>query len=238
MTKTVKNQKSKIIRRCIHIPTTDLHIRETEGDAESRIIEGYAVLFNVPSEPLWSDEDSEAREVIDASAITKELLDGQDIVLTMFHDRQLVLGRSKQGTGTLTYKVDEKGVFFSVSAPNTVDGDKAIELVKRGDISGCSFAFTTHYYDSDFVERQSVVDENGVNHITYRVKAINKIYDFTLALTPYYPDTSVETRELIKELEDEVKKPAENEVIKEREGKERIEKQIREMRHAASESII
>lgn len=217
---------------------TDLHIRETEGESDSRIIEGYAVLFDTPSEPLWSDEDSEAREVIDASAITKDMLDKQDILLTMFHDRQLVLGRSKQGEGTLTYNVDEKGVFFSVSAPNTIDGDKAIELVKRGDISGCSFAFSTRYFDSDFVERQSVVDENGVNHITYRVKAINSIYDFTLALTPYYPDTTVETRELIKELENGIKQPSKDEVLKEREKKEKIQKQIREMRHAASESII
>lgn len=238
MVKTAKNLKDRVIRRCVHIPTTNLHVREVDGEKESRTIEGYAVLFNTPSEPLWSDDESEAREVIDPNAITKELLDGQDIVLTMFHDRQLVLGRSKQGEGTLTYGVDEKGVFFSVSAPNTVDGDKALELVRRGDISGCSFAFSTRYYDTDFVERQSVVDSNGLNHITYRVKAINKIYDFTLALTPYYPDTSVEAREWIRELEDEAKKPDEAEVTREREKRENIEKQLREMRRAASTRII
>lgn len=238
MVKTANNLKDKVIRRCVHIPATGLHIREVDGEAESRTIEGYAILFNSPSEPLWSDEESEAREVIDPKAVTKELLDGQDIVLTMFHDRQLVLGRSKQGEGTLTYSVDEKGVFFSVSAPNTVDGDKALELVRRGDISGCSFAFSTRYYDSDFVERQSVVDGNGVNHITYRVKAIINVYDFTLALTPYYSDTSVEARELIQELEDEAKKPDEAEVAREREKKENIKEQLREMRRAASKKII
>ena len=188
--------KDKVVRRYLCTPT-DLRIREAgEGEAPSRTIEGYAILFNTPSEPLWSDEDSEAREEIAPEAVTEEFLNGQDIKMTMFHDNHLILGRSNKGTGTLSYKVDEKGVLFEFDAPNTVDGDKALELVKRGDISGCSFAFTTRYFDSDFVERQSKVAANGIDEITYRVKAFTGIYDFTLAANPYYQETSVEVREL------------------------------------------
>ena len=117
------------------------------------------------SSPLWSDEDSEAREVIAPEAVTKEFLDGQDIKMTMFHDSHSLLARSNKGGGTLSYTVDDKGVMFEFTAPNTVDGEKALELVRRGDISGCSFAFTTHYFDSDFVERQSKVAANGVINI-------------------------------------------------------------------------
>ena len=212
---------------------TGLHIREAaEGEEPSRTIIGYAILFNVPSAPLWSDEDSEAREMIAPEAVTKEFLDAQDIKMTMFHDDHSLLARSNKGDGTLSYTVDDKGVMFEFSAPNTVDGDKALELVRRGDISGCSFAFTTHYFDSDFVERQSKVAANGVNNITYRVKAITGIYDFTLAANPYYPDTSVEVRELTKELKRE-QVPAT--VITE--DKEKALKQLREMRHAAQRSM-
>ena len=212
---------------------TGLHIREAaEGEEPSRTIIGYAILFNVPSAPLWSDEDSEAREMIAPEAVTKEFLDAQDIKMTMFHDNHYLLARSNKGDGTLSYTVDDKGVMFEFSAPNTVDGDKALELVRRGDISGCSFAFTTHYFDSDFVERQSKVAANGVNNITYRVKAITGIYDFTLAANPYYPDTSVEVRELTKELKRE-QVPAT--VITE--DKEKALKQLREMRHAAQRSM-
>lgn len=212
---------------------TGLHIREAaEGEEPSRTIIGYAILFNVPSAPLWSDEDSEAREMIAPEAVTKEFLDAQDIKMTMFHDNHSLLARSNKGDGTLSYTVDDKGVMFEFSAPNTVDGDKALELVRRGDISGCSFAFTTHYFDSDFVERQSKVAANGVNNITYRVKAITGIYDFTLAANPYYPDTSVEVRELTKELKRE-QVPAT--VITE--DKEKALKQLREMRHAAQRSM-
>lgn len=233
--KTMKN-KNLIVRRCLCTPT-ELHVRESaEGEAPSRTITGYAILFNVPSAPLWSDEDSEAREVIAPEAVTKDVLDAQDIKMTMFHDRQLILGRSNKGGGTLSYTVDDKGVAFEFDAPNTVDGDKALELVRRGDISGCSFAFTTHYYDSDFVERQSEVAPNGVNKITYRVKAVTGIYDFTLAADPYYPDTSVEAREFAKELKRE--QTPEPDPKQEEEKKAKMREQLREMRHAAKSSLV
>lgn len=227
--------KDKIIRRCLCTPT-ELRVREAaEGETPSRTIVGYAILFNVPSAPLWSDEDSEAREVIAPEAVTKEFLDGQDIKMTMFHDNQLILARSNKGDGTLSYKIDDKGVLFEFSAPNTVDGDKALELVRRGDISGCSFAFTTRYYDSDFVERQNEIDPQGVNHITYRVRAVTGIYDFTLAANPYYPDTSVEVRELTEELRREQHtEPSKSTTERRREAL----KQLREMRHAAKRSLI
>lgn len=233
-TKTMN--KDTIIRRCLCTPT-ELHVREAaEGEAPSRTITGYAILFNVPSAPLWSDEDSEAREVIAPEAVTKELLDGQDIKMTMFHNRQLILARSNKGGGTLSYTVDEKGVAFEFDAPNTVDGDKALELVRRGDISGCSFAFSTRYYDSDFVERQSKVAANGINNITYRVKAITGIFDFTLAADPYYPDTSVEAREFTDELKREQRSPKPRPQTSEQ--KEKALKQLREMRHAAKRSLV
>lgn len=228
--------KNLIVRRCLCTPT-GVHVRElAEGEALSRTITGYAILFNVPSAPLWSDEDSEAREVIAPGAVTKEILDAQDIKMTMFHDRQLILGRSNKGGGTLSYTVDDKGVAFEFDAPNTVDGDKALELVRRGDISGCSFAFTTHYYDSDFVERQSEVAPNGVNKITYRVKAVTGIYDFTLAADPYYPSTSVEAREFAKELKRE--QTLEPDPKQEEEKKTKMREQLREMRHAAKSSLV
>ena len=230
--KTTTN-KDKIVRCLLHTPSK-LYVREnTEGEEPSRIISGYVVLFNVPSEPLWTDDDMDAREVIAPEALPKSFLDSQDIKMNMFHDRQLLLARSINGSGTLKYTVDEKGVAFEFGAPKTVDGDKALELVRRGDIQGCSFAFSTRYYDSDFVERQSNIDENSVNHIQYRVKAITKVYDFTLALDPYYPDTEVETRELIDALKGMEKGPSIEEA-----KREKALEQLRDMRHVAQCPII
>lgn len=203
---------------------SQLRLREIDGIEESRTITGYAILFDVPSAPLYEDEDEVIREVIAPEAVSLELLDNSDIKMTMFHDRQLLLARSNKGSGTLSYGIDDKGVYFEFEAPDTADGDKAIELVKRGDIAGCSFAFSTRYYDRAFVE-ESVVHGDKVE-VTYRVKVITGIYDFTLAADPAYPDTSVEAREIVDALHQ-----------RQQREKEKFEKQIAEMRRAASASI-
>ena len=204
---------------------SQLRLREIDGIEESRTITGYAILFDVPSAPLYEDEDEVIREVIAPEAVSLELLDKSDIKMTMFHDRQLLLARSNKGSGTLSYGIDDKGVYFEFEAPDTADGDKAIELVKRGDIAGCSFAFSTRYYDRAFVE-ESVVHGDKVE-VTYRVKVITGIYDFTLAADPAYPDTSVEAREIVDALHQ--RRQREN---------EKIVKQIAEMRRAASAKIV
>lgn len=227
-----KKNKNDLVRR--EVVVADLHVREAaEGEAPSRVIAGRAILFNTPSAPLWSDEDEEAREIIAPEAITKELLDGCDIKFTMFHDRQLILARSKNGSGTLSYTVDDQGVAFEFEAPNTVDGDKALELVRRGDLAGCSFAFSTHYWDEAFVTR-TVEVRDGRAYITYTVKAVTGVYDMTLAADPAYPDTSVEAREFARDLR-EAAKPAQPEAPKV--DKEKVEKQLREMRRAANTKL-
>lgn len=228
-----KKNKNELVRREVVVTCADLHVRESEGGAPSRTIVGYAILFNTPSAPLWSGEDEEAREIIAPEAITKEVLDNCDIKFTMFHDRQLILARSKNGAGTLSYTVDEKGVAFEFEAPNTADGDKALELVKRGDLAGCSFMFSTHYWDEAFVSR-SVEVRDGRAYITYTVKAVTGVYDMTLAADPAYPDTSVEAREFARDLR-EAAKPAEPEAPKV--DKVKVEKQLREMRRAANTKL-
>ena len=228
----MKRNKDTVVNRILHT-ISDLRVREApEGEAASRTITGYAILFGVPSAPLYDWEDEEAREVIAPEAVTKELLDGCDIKMTMFHDRQLILARSKNGAGTLKYGVDDKGVYFEFEAPNTVDGDKALELVRRGDISGCSFAFSTHYYDSAYVQR-TVQRVDGKTIITYTVNVITGIYDFTLAADPAYPDTNceAEVRELIRELREQEQPDGKEE----RERK--VREQVREMRRAATLSL-
>ena len=222
-------EKNEIITRMLHT-VSDLHVREAgEGEAPSRTITGYAVLFNTPSAPLYSYDDEEAFEVISPSAITREFLDQCDIKMTMFHDRQLILARSRNGEGTLSYDVDEKGVSFRFDAPNTADGDKALEMIRRGDISGCSFMFSTHYFDEAYVSRD-IQRINGKARITYTVKRITNIYDFTLAADPAYPDTSCETeaRELAKELRS----------VGPLAQRSRFEEQVREMRLAASRKLV
>lgn len=188
--------KAKLITRTVTTPCDDIQIRESENGT-SRTITGRAIVFNQLSAPLFEDERDVIYEKVSPDAVTDEVLKASDIKMTMFHDRQLILARSNKGKGTLKYTVDEAGVTFEFEAPNTIDGDKALELVKRGDISGCSFAFSTYYYDEDYVECECKKKEGGKRETTYTVKRVLGVFDFTLAADPAYPSTSVEARELI-----------------------------------------
>ena len=186
--------KNELVKREIQT-AGKLFVRESApGEAPSRKICGYAIMFNVPSVILDKDDHYEEREVIKPCAVTKELLDGCDILMTMYHNREIVLARSNKGEGTLSYRIDNKGVFFEFDAPNSPNGDEALELVRRGDITGCSFIFGAYYYDEEYVRREEK-KVNGVTQVTCYVLKMTGIYDFTITTKPAYPDTSVEARE-------------------------------------------
>ena len=175
-----------------------LHVREAADGAESRTIEGYALKFGVRSRLLcdwWNDY----YEVLEPGCVTREMLDAQDIKLTMFHDRQLVLARSNKSKGTLSYEVDNVGVKFWADMPHTVDGDKALELVGRGDIAGCSFIYSTDEDDSENAvsyERLNEKGEDGEDILLRHVKRIDNVYDFTITTDPAYEQTDVSKREV------------------------------------------
>lgn len=226
MNKT-KNPESSV-RRSILTPG-EVHLREAaEGESASRTITGYAVLFDTPSAPLWDDEDSSAREIIARGSITRELLDGCDIKFTMYHDRQLILGRSNRGEGTLKYFVDDRGVGFTLELPSSPNGDEALALVKRGDLSGCSFAFSTFYCDPAYVSREQKIT-GSKSEITYTVRKITGVYDFTLAADPAYPDTEVQARELDRAITSGAEAEAD---------KAKIAAQLRQMRRSVGQTII
>lgn len=172
-------------------------LRETGDGKESRTIEGYAILFNERSEMLCDFWGEDFIEIMKPGSVTKELLDSCDIKMTMYHNREKILARSKDGKGTLRYKVDSKGVKFWFDAPNTALGDEAVELVKRGDLAGCSFMYSTNEDPkSGCVEYKTELNSDGSETLIRNVKKVLHVYDFTLAADPAYQQTSVDLREL------------------------------------------
>lgn len=164
--------------------------RDAEGNL-SREIEGYAIRFNEPSAPFAEDGNARVVEYISPEAVSADFLRSQDVKMTLYHDMHRLLARSKRGEGSLSYSVDDEGVKFRFTAPNTSDGDMALELVKRGDIDGCSFMFGTYYDDRDHVSREVRKGADGKKEIVYTVRKITGLYDFTLTPDPAYPSTSV-----------------------------------------------
>ena len=185
-----------------------------EGGSESRTIEGYAIVFGVESRIL-SDYWDNYREIIEPGAITEERLKEMDIKMTMYHNREKILARSTNGEGTLKLRVDEVGVKYSFEAPNTVDGDTALELVKRGDLSGSSFMFWTD-------ERNVSYERRSDDIMLRRVKTIGMIYDMTIAADPAYEQTTVEAREAYSQFE----KPEEKKPISAKWARDRREREM------------
>lgn len=166
------------------------HLREvSEGEGGNRIIEGYAIVFGVESRMLvdyWDDY----REIIEPGAITEQELAQMDIKMTMWHNREKLLARSNKGVGTLKLSVDSIGVKYEFEAPNTSDGNNALELVKRGDMSGSSFT----YWSDEASAVNYTKDENDT--LIRHVKKIGMVYEMTIASDPAYTQTSVTAREI------------------------------------------
>ena len=168
-------------------------VRSLEGEikmvGDDRIVEGYAVVFNSRSNELWDFGDGTFVEVIEREAITPELVASSDVKALLYHNRERVLGRSNKGEGSLMLELDDHGLKYRFMAPHTADGDTAVELVKRGDISGSSFAFTV-------AQGGSRMEEQADGTILRTITKISGLYDITLTPDPAYSDTSVAVREM------------------------------------------
>jgi HK97 family phage prohead protease len=208
----------------IEIRTLDckLSVREAGPDAqgESRTITGTAIVFDAESEVL-DDWGYRFREVIKPEACTMEFLNSQDIKMNMLHDRDLTLARCNKGTGSLRLSVDDKGVNFEFEAPKCDIGDRCLEMVRRGDYSGCSFEFWPEDYD--------VQEREGGKDVKITHKKFRALTALTIGMDPAYKQTSVNARELYDETPAGMKAKADAEEQRKREEQEKADALQREM---------
>ena len=182
-------------KREIRTIDCQLSVREAEGGqaGESRTITGRAIVFNAESEVL-DDWGERFREVILPEACTAEWLNTQDVKMNMLHERELTIARCNKGVGSMRMAVDDQGVTFEFEAPNCDLGDRCLEMVRRGDYSGCSFEFMPKDYE---VERTKGAD--GKEEVIIRHKSFEFLSALTIGMDPAYRQTTVNARELDKQ---------------------------------------
>ena len=106
------------------------------GEEDKRSVEGYALLFDTPSDGL------SFTEIIERNALDGVIAKSNVFALLNHDSERGILARSKNGEGTLALTVDDKGLKYRFEAPHTALGDELLEYLRRGEISESSFAFT------------------------------------------------------------------------------------------------
>ena len=164
------------------------HVREDGTKEPSRTIYGRAIVFNkvFEYEDWWGDK---YRETIKPSACTKEFFETQDVKLNLLHKRDMSIARSNCGVGNLRISVNNEGVDFEFEAPNCDLGDRALELVRNGVYSGCSFEFLPKDYECKKLK------EDGKTVYEINHTAFEKVSALTIAMDPAYKETTVDCRE-------------------------------------------
>ncbi|MDP2376096.1 HK97 family phage prohead protease [Reyranella sp.] len=142
--------------------------------AAGRKLEGYAATFG-----------TEARigsylESIAAGAFAASLADGGDKLALVDHDPGKLLARTR--SGTLRLAEDSRGLAFDLDVPDTQLGRDMLELARRSDLGGMSFAFK--------------VRPDGERWTGQRreLRAVDLAEVSVILSWPAYPDTKVAAR--------------------------------------------
>lgn len=142
-------------------------------------LEGYAIVFDTPT--LIGTVDNGYEEIILPTALTGAQM--SDVALIYNHDLNKVPLARVPNTMQLT--VDSKGLKFVAELPDTEDGRSIYEAVKRGDLQGCSFAFTVRDGGEEWQSNRRII------------RQIDKVYEISVTMFPAYPETSIEARNRI-----------------------------------------
>ena len=178
-----KNKNNKEIR----VYTTDCEVRMDESSDEIRV-SGYASLF-----------EHESRDLGFYETISRGAFDGRlddNVILTYNHDMNAILDRNQGGTLKLT--IDERGLRYDGTLPNTSTGKDVAELMRRGLLYESSFAFTV---DEDDWSKEGDVHKRSITKI-------GRLFDVSIVGVGAYANTDVALRSLdqLKQVEiDELK---------------------------------
>lgn len=167
-------------------------VRATEPTADGKdalIIVGTPIVYDTPT--TINDPSGSYTEVIQRGA-----LDGADLTdsrLLVNHDMtRIPLARTPR---TMQFNITEKGLEMRAELPDTEEAKAAYTAVKRGDLTGMSFAFTVPDGGDSYDAKTN----------TRIITKIDKVYEVSLVNFPAYPTASAEARstraESLKKLE-------------------------------------
>lgn len=173
---------SEFEQRMLQAQHCELRAVQSEGQGGAPKIAGYAAVFNQRSDLLGGS----FVEIIAPGAFDDVL--GQDVRGLFNHDPNYLLGRTASGTLRLT--VDERGMAYEIDTPDTQTiRDLVVEPLRRGDMSGSSFAMRVAPGGDSWHE-----EKDGL--IVRTIFKIAELRDVGPVSFPAYPDSSAAQRSL------------------------------------------
>lgn len=149
-----------------------------EEPSGEKYIEGYFAVFGQETE-IWTGWYEQI-----APGAFKDSLLNNDIRCLFNHDHNLVMGRNK--AGTLSLREDDHGLWGSVRINQ--EDSQALDIyarVKRGDITGCSFAFNP-------TSEEYSIDDVGNMHW---IEKAADLLEVSICPFPAYPQTEIQARQ-------------------------------------------
>lgn len=152
----------------------------TEIQAQSRIMEGYATLFDTKTDLYWYTLS------IDKGAYKESLARGDDVVSLFNHDWNYVLGRMPD-----TLRIDDShefGLWQETDLPNHDLGQRILEDINRKALTQMSVSFFIEEY---VYTEGATKEELGNFHVT---KA--RLEDVSAVTFGQYPQTTLGIKQL------------------------------------------
>lgn len=161
------------------IRTVEIRAGDQSADQEAALIlTGTPIVFDTPT--TINDPGGSYTEIISRGALDNA--DLTDSRLLVNHDMtRIPLARTPK---TMQFKLSLVGLQMTAELPNTEEGRAAYEAVKRGDLTGMSFAFTVPDGGDSFDPKTN----------TRTINQIAKVYEVSLVNFPAYQAASVEAR--------------------------------------------
>lgn len=179
----------------------NIEVRAFSANDDEKIVEGYATTFNDPY-ILWSAEDYEVREQVDAHAFDEA--DIGDVIMQYDHQGRVF---ARTSNDTLRLSVDDHGLKIRADLGGTEIGRQLFEEIKGGYTSKMSFGFTVK------ADERLITEEDNKTTVLRTITKIGKLYDVSAVSLPANDATSISARSygegVIAELTEEHRKAQE-----------------------------
>jgi HK97 family phage prohead protease len=156
-----------------------------KGDEAKPGLTGYAAVFG-QDYVIYESKSFRMVERVKAGAFTRALEEEQDVRCCFNHNADNVLARTTNGT--LQLNQDNKGLSYDADLDARTHIAQDVRcFVDRGDVTGCSFAFTVRK------QTWTEVEEDGFTTYQREIEDVD-LYELGPVLFPAYEGTSVGAR--------------------------------------------